>query len=224
MIRDIALSSRHKIFWLSIFAIAMAYLEAAVVVYLRLIFYPEGFDFPLSSGSKEILFIELGREAATMFMLVAIGFLLGRSKIERFAYLLMCFGIWDIFYYIWLKIQIGWPASLMTWDLLFLIPLPWVSPVIAPVLVSVVMIWAGLWIVKRQDQGIEVRFPLWAWSLEILAGLIIIISFVWDFQNIIAQGNPHPFRWDIYAAGLIIGIALFTRLMLNPNNMTSENS
>ena len=113
------LSTQRKLLWVFLFAVAMAYFEAAVVVYLRLIFYPDGFAFPLVSGPPATILIELGREVATILMLVAIGILCGRSKTERFAYLLISFGVWDIMYYVWLKVQIGWPASFLTWDLLF---------------------------------------------------------------------------------------------------------
>jgi len=182
----------------------MAYLEAAVVVYLRAIFYPDGFDFPLAPGPSSVILIELGREAATILMLIAIAVLCGRSKIERFAYLLYAFGLWDIMYYVWLKVQIGWPPSLLTWDILFLIPLPWVS---------IAMILAALWIIKREDQGATPVFPRWAWWAEILAGIIIILSFIWDASNVSAGGYPNPFHWEIFCLGLLGGLAIFVRLM-----------
>lgn len=188
----------------------MAYLEAAVVVYLRLIYYPGGFDFPLVAPSGGTILIELGREAATILMLVAIGFLCGRSKIERFAYLLLAFGIWDVMYYVWLKVQIGWPSSFLTWDILFLVPLPWVGPVLAPVLVSIAMIWASLRIVSYEDKVRRLTFPRRAWWGEILAGFVIILSFLWDAGNVISGGHPNPFRWDVFAMGLIGGLAIFT--------------
>ena len=54
-----------------ILAIAFAYIEAAVVVYLRAIFHPAGFDFPLADVAaglfkSDLLLIEIGREAATL--------------------------------------------------------------------------------------------------------------------------------------------------------------
>jgi hypothetical protein len=116
----------RRILWLTLFAIAMAYLESAVVVYLRLIYYPEGFQFPLKAITNTNLWIEVGREAATMVMLVVVGFLAAVTGPGRFAVICYAFGVWDIFYYIWLWIFIDWPSSLLTWDLLFLIPLPWI--------------------------------------------------------------------------------------------------
>jgi membrane protein implicated in regulation of membrane protease activity len=55
------------------------------------------------------------------------------------------FAIWDIFYYIFLWLLIGWPESFFTWDILFLLPVTWVGPVLAPVINSLTMIvLAGL--------------------------------------------------------------------------------
>jgi len=187
----------------------MAYLEAAVVVYLRMIYYPLGFDFPLKAMATATLFIEVGREVATIAMLAAIGIFCGRTRIERFAYLMLAFGLWDISYYVWLKVFIGWPASLLTWDILFLIPLPWVGPVLAPVLVSVALILAALYLISREDRGTAVHFPHWAWCAEIMAGLVIIAAFLWDARNIIAGGHPHPFRWEVFLTGLLAGLIIF---------------
>ncbi|MFH1734981.1 MAG: hypothetical protein ABIE92_09740 [bacterium] len=203
---------------MTLFAIAMAYLEATVVVYLRMLYYPDGFDFPLMPTPPMVMFIELGREAATIIMLVAVGIIAGRSKIERFAYLIFAFGIWDIMYYVWLKVQIGWPDSLLTWDILFLIPTIWAGPVIAPVLVSLTMIWAALWIIRKQDAGITPHFARWAWWVEIFAGLIIIISFIWDAKNVAAGGYPNAFRWEIFLIGLLLGINVFIREIRKPAN------
>lgn len=216
-------STRQKLFWVTLFGIAMAYLEAAVVVYLRMIFYPQGFDFPLAPGPSSTIFIELGREAATILMLIAIGALCGRSPLERFAYLLYSFGVWDILYYVWLKVQIGWPPSLFTWDLLYLIPVPWVGPVIAPVLVSAAMIGAALVIIRRQEAGTTPAFPRWAWWLEVAAGMLIILSFIRDAGNVTAGGYPHSFPWDIFACGLVGGVILFILMMRRTENQTPED-
>jgi hypothetical protein len=215
------LPSRQKILWVFLFALGMAYLEAAVVVYLRMIFYPEGFAFPLVPGPQATILIELGREAGTILVLAAIAMLCGRTKLERFAYFILAFGIWDIMYYGWLMVQIGWPPSPLTWDLLFLIPVPWVSPVLAPILVSISFIGAALWIIYREDQGAALTFPRWAWWAEIFAGLIIILSFMWDVRNVALGGYPHPFRWDVFGIGLLGGIVLFVYFMLLPQSRES---
>jgi hypothetical protein len=127
-------NDHHSYLWVGIFGIAFGFLEATVVVYLRQLYYPEGFDFPMIWASLELFRIELIRELSTLTMLLSIGILTGRNAIQRFAWFLYAFAIWDIFYYIALKILIGWPPSLLTWDLLFLIPVAWNGPVLAPVL------------------------------------------------------------------------------------------
>jgi hypothetical protein len=113
-----------RILTVFLFSIAMAYLESAVVVYLREIFYPEGFIFPIKLITDKISLIEIGREAATIIMLATIALLSSRMKQEKFYFFLLAFGVWDIFYYFWLKVFINWPQTLLTDDLLFLIPIP----------------------------------------------------------------------------------------------------
>jgi hypothetical protein len=203
----------RKLVWVSLFCLAMGYLESAVVVYLRLLYYPDGFAFPLVMIPPSTLLIELGREAATVVMLVAIGFICGRNPVQRFAYLILSFGIWDIFYYIWLKLFIDWPQSLLTWDILFLIPLPWVGPVLAPVLIAAVMIAAGLWMISREDRSRTLRFPFWAWAGQILAGIVIIFSFIKAAANVDSAGQPQDFHWELFSVGLLGGLALFIRQM-----------
>ena len=121
------ISYYKKLVWLALFAIAMAYFEAAVVVYLRELFYPDYFPFPLKFIPLNLLAIELFREAATLVMLTAVAVVVGKKFWERFGYMIILFGVWDIFYYVWLKVTIGWPVSLQDWDILFLIPIPWLK-------------------------------------------------------------------------------------------------
>ena len=128
------------LFIITIFSIAMGFMESSVVVYLREILYPGGFDFPLAPINLHLAITELIREAATLIMLLTIGIIAGRTASERFAWFIFSFAIWDLFYYIFLKLLLGWPESLLTWDILFLIPITWVGPVISPVLVALTMI------------------------------------------------------------------------------------
>src|SRR6185369_12911503 len=88
---------------------------------------------------------EIIREAATIVMLMTVGWLAVHNWRARFGYLLIAFGVWDIFYYVFLRILTGWPRTLLDWDVLFLIPLPWWGPVIAPMVIAVLMIaWGTL--------------------------------------------------------------------------------
>src|SRR4030095_13106258 len=133
-------SLRKTLLFLLLFSTAMGFLEAAVVIYLRKLYYPGGFDFPLVVIPRDVAVVELFREGATLIMLLAVGFLTGKTTAQRFCYFLFCFATWDIFYYVFLKVFLGWPESLLTWDILFLLPVPWVGPVLAPCLSSLTMI------------------------------------------------------------------------------------
>src|SRR5207253_301038 len=114
---------------------------------------------------------------------------------------------WDVSFYAFLKLLIHWPTSLLSWDVLFLIPVPWVAPVLAPVLVSLSMIGAGLLYLTRDYRGQTMRFSLLN-RFGILAGaVIVIVVFTWDFRNISAGGMPHPFNWPLVALGEAIGLA-----------------
>ena len=131
---------RRTLLLVCIFSIAMGFLESAVVIYLRELYYPSGFKFPLIALPANITLVEIIREASTMIMLVLIGFFAGKNTTQRFSFFLFSFAVWDIFYYLFLKVFTGWPESLFTWDLLFLIPLPWIGPVITPCILSLTMI------------------------------------------------------------------------------------
>jgi len=144
-----------RIVLLALFAVAMAFVESAVVVYLRGLFYPEGFYGTLAAIPVFYYGTEVFREAATIVMLAAVALLAARRGWwERVAYFLFCFGVWDIFYYVWLYALLGWPPSLLTNDLLFLIPVPWVAPVAAPVAASAVMIAASVWMLAGRTRSL----------------------------------------------------------------------
>lgn len=144
----------------TLFAIAMGYVEAAVVVYLRTLYYPDGFPIPVKIGAipirftripkfegrmpQSILRTEIWREVATIVMLVCLALLVGETPLQMLAVFLLAFGVWDIFYYLFLKVLIDWPGSLKTLDVLFLIPVPWIGPVWLPIGASTLMIIAGV--------------------------------------------------------------------------------
>ncbi len=193
----------------TVFAVAMAYLESTVVVYLREIFYPQGFKFPLIDIPPDIYLIEVGREAATILMLWAVSGILKRNRREWFAYFAFNFAVWDIWYYIWLKLMIGWPASLLDWDVLFLIPLPWIGPVLAPVLVSSALIFSAVVILTFESTEHPLNLTVRDWALEILAGCIIIGSFLAQTEVIAAEQTPKSYPWWIFVFGMILGLAVF---------------
>jgi len=200
----------------TIYAITMAYLESAIVVYLRRLYYPQGFDFPLVIIDIPTLLIELGREAATIVMLATVGIAAGRTKVGKFAYFLFLFGVWDLWYYIWLKVFVDWPPSLLTWDVLFLIPVPWVGPVLAPVTVALSMIGMGLVLLRLEQRGPVLAAGKTIWLAQIVACLIVIVSFTLDVVPrlphngaLLAQWTPTYYRWWMLILGQALAIGTF---------------
>jgi hypothetical protein len=199
----------RTIVWISVFAITFAFVEASVVVYLRALYYPGGFEFPLRLVSISHLQVELARETATLGMLVSVAALAGRVRWEQFGYFLVAFGVWDIFYYVWLKVALDWPATLADWDVLFLLPLPWIGPVAAPVLISLVMIVCGVILLRRLREGSLFRPRLISWSLSIIATAVILYSFINDVPATMQGADPQPYRYELLGAGVILYIGSF---------------
>ena len=204
-----------------IFSIAFAYIEAAVVVYLRTIFYPEGFAFPLTEFGigpvwKRLLITEIGREAASMVLVLTGAWLIGRNLQQRFACFLTIFAVWDIFYYIWLKVLIDWPGSIMDWDILFLIPVAWVSPVLAPVLVSLTLLLFAAIILYRDCCASPVKVTFLEWFGFVFSGLVIVVSFCIAGVHIAEADFQSHFYWSVFALGNISAIALFLKCLLRP--------
>ena len=105
--------------------------------------------------------------------------------------------------------MIGFPASLLTWDILFLIPVPWLGPVLAPLIVSLSMITAGLVILAESGRGQAFRPSWFHWVGVVLGGLIIVVSFCNDYASTSAGEMPAPFNWWIFAAGEVDGLLAF---------------
>lgn len=185
------------LFWVTFFSIAMGFMESSVVVYLRAILYPEGFTFPMVVMDKQLAITEIFREAATIIMLLGIGIIAGRNSSERFAWFLYSFAIWDIFYYVFLKLLLNWPESLMTWDILFLIPVTWVGPVISPVIVSFTMIALALLILYANQKSINVRISALEWLLLICGSMVLIVAFTWDYSRYMLQHHSFSEIWTI---------------------------
>src|SRR5713101_7804528 len=128
-----------------VFAASFGFLEAVVVVYLRAAtgllpgyqgtlsdvirmsaqFYVQSQS--ISQFPKSLLTLEFLREAATILMLLSVAFLTSSKSRARAAVFLWTFALWA---------TVRWPHSLSDPDVLFLIPVPWISPVWFPLLVS----------------------------------------------------------------------------------------
>jgi len=218
------LNTSKTLFWITLFSIAMGMLESAVVIYLRELYYPEGFSFPLKFMSTIVAITELLRELATLIMLIGIGVLAGRNKTERFAFFIYSFAIWDIFYYIFLKAILNWPESLLTWDILFLLPTTWVGPVVSPVLLALAMIVLAIYIIINTHFEYNPRINKIEWLLLIIGSIICIVSFTLEYSQYILQSFslsemfilneelmnysiafiPHKFPWFIFFSGYLL--------------------
>jgi hypothetical protein len=192
-----------------VFAVAMAFMESAVVVYLQraLAITPDEL-FPLRSADVvgSLAGIEVGREAATVVMLIAIGHLAGRRLVDRLAWTAVAFGIWDIGYYIWLWLFIGWPHSPGTWDVLFLIPIPWAGPVWAPVAVSSALIGFGLAAAQRASVGRPPRVGPAVASAATIGGVIVVVSFLANGPALLDGALPGWYPWPVFWLGMAVAL------------------
>ncbi len=198
-----------------IFGFAMAYLESAVVVYLRKIYYPQGFYFPLKIISPSIAVVEVGREFSTLLMLVFVALMHKGNFKERFSLFAFSFAVWDLFYYFWLKVLLNWPTGFGDWDILFLIPLPWIAPWIAPAMISIALIISSLIVLYRSEKFPEKILNKYEWTGEIAAALLILFSFFTETKNVLSGGIPKNFCWWIYILGFAIGIGIFLRKLIS---------
>ena len=183
--------------WITAYAIAMALLEAAVVVYLRALYYPHGVGFPLSPVDHDLGMGAVAREAATKLMLLAPAAMVARSASVRFAWFCFAFGVWDIFYYVWLKVFLDWPASLFDWDILFLIPVPWVGPVLAPCIVSLGLIAFAIVVLHERQRSASLTVARWRWITLVGGALVMISSFMLDYLRHLAAKGALAQAWSI---------------------------
>lgn len=212
-----------------VFSIAFGYIEAAVVVYLREIFHPDGFIFPMAVFGKDavsarLLLTEIGREAATIVLIFTGAWLFGRNRQQRFAYFLVIFAIWDIFYYVWLKALLNWPASIMDWDILFLMPITWASPVFYPVLISMTMLVFAVVILYCSSHARPVKTTLSDWLAFSLSALIVVESFCIAGVHITEQDYASYFHRWLFAAGYLLGVVTFLMCLLKSKSRTPPHA
>ncbi len=187
----------------------MSYLESAVVVYLDgALGAPVGDIFPLrpAFAGHELVAIEVGREAATLVMIALVGVIAGRTPLERLAWSAVVFGACDIGYYAWLFVVAGWPPSLLTADLLFLIPVPWVGPVWSPLVVSLALVGFGLAAARTIRQGHVVALRPWHVTAGVGGGALVILSWTVDFRRISDGGAPGDYAWPVFAVGMVAAV------------------
>ena len=202
-------SERRRWVIVMAFAIAMAWVESASVFYIRALvdrvepYQPD--PLPLNDA---LGYVELWREAATLVMIATVGVLAGSTWRRRAGYAALAFGAWDIFYYVFLRIMTGWPRTPLDWDILFLLPLPWWGPVLAPVSIALVMILWGTLATQSDDDAGDAR---WAWvsaSGGIVLALGIFMIDAWralpDGREAILQVLPTTFNWPLFGVALLL--------------------
>jgi len=215
----------RNLVWLTLFAICMAQVEASLVVHLRSVYYPGNplEIFPLNLLTHRDLAIELVRELATVVMILAVALLTTRGFTRVFAVFVYVFGLWDIFYYLWLKIMIGWPVSWLEWDVLFLIPWPWLGPWLSPVLIALLFVVWGGWILTSSN---EVRFSRGTAVLFVVGALLALVSFLLPATPLLLEGEeafrgyqPGDFLWSLFISGYILmAIGLWRIVIGSVNN------
>lgn len=195
-----------------IYAIGMAWVESAVVFYLRTMidriepYQPN--PLPVIGGFASV---ELPREFATLVMLFAVGFLAGRNWRARLGYSAIAFGVWDIFYYVFLKIICGWPHSLLDWDVLFLLPMPWWGPVLAPMLISLLLILWGT-LASQFERNRPMTLSTWrVWALNFAGVMLALYVFMADSIAAASKGLdairtvlPEEFNWTLFGLALLL--------------------
>ena len=199
-----------------VFGIAFAYIESAVVVYLRPIFHPHGCTFPrevfgVTAEAKRLFLTEIGREVATLVLILTASWLFGRVAQERAAYFLALFAVWDVFYYVWLKVLLDWPASIMDWDVLFLIPAVWASPTLCPVLVSTLMFGFAVAILHRCAHGRPLIVTRGDWLGWLVSTGIVIVSFCLGGRHITQADYAEYFPAWLFALGFALAAGVCVR-------------
>ena len=191
------------------FAIAMAWVEAASVYYIRaLVDRIEPYQPNPLPINDALGYVELWREAATLVMLATLGTLAGRTWRHRAGYAALAFGVWDVFYYVFLRIMTGWPRTLLDWDILFLLPLPWWGPVIAPVSIALLMILWGTLETQSDDPAPD---PRWAWAFASVGIALALGVFMTDAWRALPGGRdavmtvlPTTFNWPLFWVALLL--------------------
>jgi hypothetical protein len=198
-----------------VYAIAMAYVESAAVLYLRTILGgvdPFSLRQPLFDPMPDFVWIEIGREAATVVMLGAVGYLAATSLTSRIGAFAIAFGVWDTFYYVFLWLFAGWPASPFTPDVLFMIPLPWWGPVASPVIVAAILVIAGGAAMAREF-GDGLPRPRRSDCIAVLLGCgLCLLAFMADAILALPGGGIQAayyvrggsFPWPLYTLGLLL--------------------
>jgi hypothetical protein len=201
-------------------ALAFGWIEAVIVVYLREIYmrelagegtgYLPNLQVTLVSLPERLIWLEMAREACTILLLGAAAWLAGRRPAERAGAFFLAFGVWDLAYYGVLQLVASWPESLSTWDILFLIPLPWVAPVWAPMTVAALFVLAGSYLFWTPDR--ERQYRLTDIGALTLSVALTIAAFLYESGTVVDHRVPERFPLWLFWAGVTLGTAWFARV------------
>ena len=206
--------------FLWVFALAFGWIEAAVVVYLREISAREGAflgtaslpnaQVALAALPGRLVALEIVREACTLALLAAVGWLAGRRPAGRIGAFVAAFGVWDLTYYAVLRLVLGWPDSLGAWDILFLIPVPWVAPVWAPVAVATLFVLAGSYLFWTADH--ERRYRWIDVGVLLISACLILAAFLSGSATVVDHRLPERFPAWLFWSGVALATAWFVSI------------
>lgn len=194
---------------LVIVGLAFGLIEAVFVADLRFFVDPSGERFPLVRLPAALLALERAREVATLLLLGGAAAIVHACTAARFATFLFLFGLWDVAYYVALRVMIGWPQSLGDWDLLFLLPVPWLGPVYAPLVMALIMVAVGVltWHSEMRRGCFRVQGRHVAGA--VLGATLCIWTFVGDVEARALRALPERYRLEGLAVGIALGVVTY---------------
>ena len=211
-----------KLSTVTLYSIAMGYVEAAVVIYLREMLFANPMQlFPLRTLDPRLAMVEIIREAMTIVMLAMVAILAGKNKFDRSMYFIYAFAMWDIFYYVFLRVAVGWPPSFTTFDVLFLIPVMWVGPVIAPLLIAALLAFASVALVAIHRRVPDIRIGGLNVAIFVIGCAVVLYSFTAGVFHILYVSGPKglesytpkTFDWLLFFIGYLTMCAAVFRTL-----------
>jgi hypothetical protein len=210
--------ARYVALW--VLALVFGWIEASVIVYLREVSIREvalhtpsdltNLQITLASLPSRLVALEMAREACTLVLLAAVGWLAGRRPADRIGAFFTAFGIWDLTYYAVLRLVSGWPDSISTWDILFLIPSPWVAPVWAPVTVATLLVAGGSYLFWTADHARRYRWT--DLGVLLISVCLTVAAFLVESRTVVDHQVPKQFPIWLFWSGVALGSAWFVRV------------